>query len=89
MRTRIPSLTIQPLVENAIYHGIELLPDGGEVTVSGMTGRPVPADRRVESGRARRSRAARTATRWQWSNIRQRFELAYGSRASVSIDEQR
>ena len=35
MRARIPSLTIQPLLENAIYHGIELLPDGGEVVVSG------------------------------------------------------
>ena len=29
MRARIPSLTIQPLIENAIYHGIERLPDGG------------------------------------------------------------
>jgi two-component system sensor histidine kinase AlgZ len=35
MRARIPSLTIQPLIENAIYHGIELLPDGGEVIVTG------------------------------------------------------
>ena len=35
MRAMIPSLTIQPLLENAIYHGIELLPEGGEVVVSG------------------------------------------------------
>ncbi len=35
LRARIPSLTIQPLIENAIYHGIELLPEGGEVTVTG------------------------------------------------------
>jgi two-component system sensor histidine kinase AlgZ len=34
MRALIPSLTIQPLLENAIYHGIELLPDGGEVSVT-------------------------------------------------------
>ena len=30
MRALIPSLTIQPLLENAVYHGIELLPEGGE-----------------------------------------------------------
>ena len=35
MRALIPSLTIQPLLENAIYHGIELLPEGGVVLISG------------------------------------------------------
>jgi len=35
MRAQIPSLTIQPLLENAIYHGIELLPEGGQVVVTG------------------------------------------------------
>jgi len=29
----LPALTLQPLVENAIYHGIEPLPDGGEVSI--------------------------------------------------------
>ncbi|MFT5083181.1 MAG: two-component system sensor histidine kinase AlgZ [Lentisphaeria bacterium] len=29
----IPSLTLQPLIENAIYHGIQPLADGGEVKV--------------------------------------------------------
>jgi two-component system, LytTR family, sensor histidine kinase AlgZ len=31
----VPSLLIQPLLENAIYHGIERLPDGGTVSVEG------------------------------------------------------
>lgn len=31
---RIPLLTLQPLLENAIYHGIQPRPDGGLVTVS-------------------------------------------------------
>src|SRR5690606_1609949 len=32
---QLPRLTLQPLLENAIHHGIEKLPDGGTVTVTG------------------------------------------------------
>ena len=82
MDARLPSLTIQPLVENAIYHGIELLPDGGEVVVAG----------RVSDGRiaidisnplAPDGEPRRDGNRMALDNIRQRFELAYGSLASV------
>ncbi len=31
---RIPPLTVQPLVENAVYHGIEPVSDGGTVEIS-------------------------------------------------------
>ena len=29
----VPALTLQPLVENAIYHGIEQIPEGGTITI--------------------------------------------------------
>lgn len=29
----LPSLILQPVIENAIYHGIQRLPEGGEVTI--------------------------------------------------------
>ena len=31
----LPSLTLQPLLENAIYHGIERLPTGGRISIHG------------------------------------------------------
>lgn len=84
-QTRIPGLTIQPLLENAIYHGVEPLPDGGTVTVSGEMSddmitftvtNPLPEQRTT------RSRGNRIAL----DNIRQRLELAYGKRACMEID---
>ncbi|MEY4590330.1 MAG: hypothetical protein RL497_2406 [Pseudomonadota bacterium] len=33
LEVKIPSLLLQPLIENAIYHGIQPLPEGGEVCV--------------------------------------------------------
>jgi two-component system sensor histidine kinase AlgZ len=86
MRALMPSLTIQPLLENAIYHGIELLPEGGEVTVTGARNEknleiemrnPVAADRSAKKG----------GNQMALANIRQRFELAYGGKATVSVED--
>jgi len=86
MRAQIPSLTIQPLLENAIYHGIELLPEGGQVVVTGKViddqlqieiSNPVAKDEKRKTG----------GNKMALQNIRQRFELAYGSSASVSVTE--
>ena len=85
MRALIPSLVIQPLLENAIYHGIELLPDGGEVTVTGKRDDDylsIEIANPVASDGARKKDGNRMAL----SNIRQRFELAYGSRADVDVE---
>jgi two-component system sensor histidine kinase AlgZ len=87
MRARIPSLTIQPLIENAIYHGIELLPDGGDVTVTGKRdgqNLSISVSNPVAPGKAR----SKDGNKMAMANIRQRFELAYGDRASVEIDDQ-
>ena len=86
MRASIPSLTIQPLLENAIYHGIELLPDGGEVVVTGRQDDnhlEIVISNPVASGEVR----ANEGNNMAMSNIQQRFELAYAGRASVKIDD--
>ena len=86
MRARIPSLTIQPLIENAIYHGIELLPEGGEVVVSGKRDGKyleIAVTNPVAPGKSR----SKDGNKMAMANIRQRFELAYGSRAQVEVDD--
>lgn len=81
----IPSLTLQPLLENAIYHGIEQLPDGGEIAIIGSLKR----DRlsiKIHNPRPRHERRS-TGHRMALENIRQRFQLAYSGTAVVDIDE--
>ncbi|MEM9402720.1 MAG: histidine kinase [Pseudomonadota bacterium] len=85
MRAMIPSLTIQPLLENAIYHGIEQLPEGGEVLVSGREDDKmleIVISNPVAPGRPGKDSGNKMAL----SNIRQRYEIAYEGRATVSVD---
>ncbi len=86
MRSYIPNLTIQPLLENAIYHGIELLPDGGEVLVSGQrkgNELSISISNPVAKGKERKKPGNKMAL----SNIRERFVLAFGNRSSVAVDD--
>ncbi len=88
MRAFVPGLTVQPLLENAIYHGIEPLEHGGTVTISGrvdddeveiVVSNPVALNGAAES---------RSGNRLALDNIRQRLDLAYGGRGSLTVDQQ-
>lgn len=86
MRARIPSFTIQPLLENAIYHGIELLPDGGEVIVQGERDHEHLVIS-ISNPVLPQAKSDKDGNKMAMANIRQRFELAYGNAASVAIDD--
>lgn len=78
----IPMLTLQPLLENAIYHGIQPIPEGGTVTVrifeqdnllQVCLTNPLP---QVEYSHEAGNRMA-------MDNIRHRLQAIYGDEASL------
>jgi two-component system sensor histidine kinase AlgZ len=83
----VPSLMLQPLLENAIGHGIEPLPEGGTVTVTGRTERDEIVIE-IANPVSATARAVRSGNRMALDNIRQRLDLAFAGRASVTVDDQ-
>jgi two-component system sensor histidine kinase AlgZ len=87
MRAFVPGLTVQPLLENAIYHGVEPLEHGGTVTI---TGRVVAGQiELVVSNPVAQNSAAepRSGNRLALDNIKQRLELAYGARGALTVEQ--
>ena len=83
----LPALTLQPLVENAIYHGIEPVPGGGEVTINVEQHKDLVI--RISNPLPAKSAAAhQRGNRMALDNIRQRLELAFDSRAQIENSEQ-
>ncbi|UCE90320.1 MAG: sensor histidine kinase [Pseudomonadota bacterium] len=83
----IPPLTLQPLVENAIYHGIERQVEGGTVTIAGrMDGRRLQIDITNPSPGADAT-AHREGNRLAMDNIRERLAMYYGPRDSVQVED--
>ena len=81
----IPMLTLQPLMENAIYHGIQLLEKGGTIFIRGelqgnkiciRVANPVPT---ISEKRASGNKMALV-------NIRHRLDLLFGSQAKLGLD---
>jgi two-component system sensor histidine kinase AlgZ len=83
----VPSLILQPLLENAVYHGIEPLPEGGRIAVEGgAEGRRVYI--RIRNPRpGTRTGSHREGNRIALDNIRLRLELAFGDQAGVALRE--
>ncbi len=78
----LPALTLQPLVENAIYHGIEPAPDGGEVSIRIYVDEGVGIEITnplFEEGQ----QSHRQGNRMAIANIAERLLLAFGGRAKI------
>ena len=82
----IPALSLQPLAENAIYHGIEPLPDGGHIRISAQRD---GEHLRLEVSNPSSEAAGSTHTggnQMAQDNIKQRLRLAYGKDARFFIN---
>ena len=84
----MPVLTLQPLLENAIRHGIEELPSGGTIDarlweennqIHIRVSNPLPKSR---------PKKAKSTPGRSLDNIRQRFQSHYGEQASLTSTEE-
>jgi two-component system sensor histidine kinase AlgZ len=87
LRVLVPSLLLQPLLENAIGHGIEALPEGGTVEIVGSIGPDQRLVIDVTNPKARGAKPARGGHGMALDNIRERLELAYPGRSAVTVDD--
>ncbi len=83
----LPALTLQPLVENAIYHGVEPLAEGGSIELAIR-----PNGSRIEISISNpvtplRDAARRDGNRMAIENIRERLALAFGGAAEMELSE--
>lgn len=83
----VPKLSLQPLLENAIYYGIQPLPEGGTICVTGLTDgyfikididNPLPPE---NSQPMQRGSGYHIAI----DNLRQRLAVFYGKRARLEL----
>ncbi len=86
LSAEFPAMMIQTLVENAIKHGLEPKPEGGELVVRAAVVHGKLQVSVADTGLGF-GRAATAGTGVGLANIRDRLQLLYGQRAQLSVTE--
>lgn len=85
----VPSILLQPLIENSIKHGLEPRIHGGTVTLrsrlEGDRVRIEVADDGVGMGNRPQNALKRTGAGIGMKNVRERLEVLYGSQAQFNV----
>jgi sensor histidine kinase YesM len=95
--TLVPSFILQPLVENAIRHGLEPQVSGGRIEVKARTegsqllltvsdnGSGISELALADAARPLQADGAQAGSSWGLTHVRQRLHTLYGPRASMHI----
>ena len=86
MDATVPALILQPLLENAVYHGIEPLDTGGTIRVTGRR-EGARAVLTIDNPVPLRVVGRREGHRIGLDNVRQRLELMFHGDAEVEVFE--
>ncbi|MBV1930221.1 MAG: histidine kinase, partial [Porticoccaceae bacterium] len=80
----IPCLTLQPVLENAVYHGIQLIQQGGkiEIKITRVRGQVLIDVRNPTNPRIQHNKGRKMAMK----NVRHRLKAHFGSTAGVESD---
>ncbi len=81
----IPPLLLQPLLENAVYHGIEPLPQGGSIRIE-LRRSGAELRIKVENPCPLRDTAPHSGNRMALQNIRERLELLFDLEAHYKVE---
>ncbi len=81
----LPTLLLQPLVENAVYHGIQALQEGGTVTIIGERN-DNEVTITIHNPCPPQQESAPTGNGMALVNIRGRIEYHFGNRGSLDVN---
>ena len=84
----IPPLTLQPLLENAIYHGLEPLPDGGEIVIQAEVSKNKLLQKQISISISNPvpSNTQQHGNQMALENIIQRLNNFYDNKAQLNIE---
>jgi len=84
----VPSLCLQPIAENAVYHGIEPIEKGGKIQISALQ-----IDNKLKLSVSNplmpqsQSTSFKKGNQMAQDNIKRRLKLVYGNKANFSIND--
>ncbi|MFQ5468929.1 MAG: sensor histidine kinase [Gammaproteobacteria bacterium] len=84
--TKLPVLTLQPLLENAVYHGIEPLGTPGEITIKGQVKDDVITIA-ITNPVSSISTTGRQGNQMALDNVRQRLQMLFDEGAQLRLDK--